>query len=55
MLLVAAHGWDVAGAAWAGMRTACSRPGQQTFPLAPAPDISVPTLKELSDQLAKLE
>lgn len=55
-LLVAAHGWDVAGAAWAGMRTAfVARPGQQTFPLAPAPDLSIPTLKELSDQLAKLK
>ena len=29
-LLVAAHGWDVAGASWAGMRTAfVARPGQQ--------------------------
>src|SRR5262245_32379763 len=53
-LMVAAHGWDVAGAAWAGMRTAfIARPGQQTFPLAPAPDISVPSFKELADELAK--
>lgn len=28
-LLVAAHGWDVAGAAWAGMKAAfVARPGQ---------------------------
>ena len=54
-LLVAAHGWDVAGAKWAGMRTAfVSRPGQHTFPLAPAPDISIQTLTELEDRLAKL-
>jgi 2-haloacid dehalogenase len=54
-LLVAAHGWDVAGAKWAGMQTAfVARPGQQTFPLAPAPDISILTLKELADQLATL-
>lgn len=55
-LLVAAHGWDVAGAKWAGMRTAfVARPGQQMFPLAPAPDISIQTLKELGDQLAQLQ
>jgi 2-haloacid dehalogenase len=54
-LLVAAHGWDVAGAKWAGMRTAfVSRPGQQMFPLAPAPDISIRTLRELGDRLATL-
>jgi 2-haloacid dehalogenase len=55
-LLVAAHGWDVAGAKWAGMRAAfIARPGQQLFPLAPAPDISVRTLKELGDQLVTLQ
>jgi 2-haloacid dehalogenase len=55
-LLVAAHGWDVAGAAWAGMRTAfVARPGQQTFPLAPPPDISIRTLAELPDQMARLK
>ena len=47
-LLVAAHGWDVAGAAWAGMKTAfVARPGQQVFPLGPAPDISISSLAEL--------
>lgn len=55
-LLVAAHGWDVAGAAWAGMRAAfVARPGQQPFPLGPTPDLTVPTLKELPDELAKLK
>ncbi len=55
-LLVAAHGWDVAGAAWAGMRAAfVARPGQQPFPLGPTPDLTVPTLKELPDALAKLK
>ena len=53
-LLVAAHGWDVAGAAWAGMRAAfVARPGQRPFPLGPTPDLSVPTLKELADELTK--
>jgi 2-haloacid dehalogenase len=53
-LLVAAHGWDVAGASWAGMRAAfVERPGQQPFPLGPTPDLSAPTLKELADELTK--
>ena len=53
-LLVAAHGWDVAGAKWAGMRTAfVTRPGQQVFPLGPAIDITVPTLAELPDELER--
>lgn len=51
-LMVAAHGWDVAGAAWAGMQTAfVSRPGQQQFPLGPAPGIVVPSLADLPDAL----
>ncbi|MFO8155458.1 MAG: haloacid dehalogenase type II [Thiohalospira sp.] len=51
-LLVAAHGWDVAGAAWAGMRTAfVGRPGQQTYRLGPTPDRAVATLTELADEL----
>ena len=54
-LLVAAHGWDVAGAAWAGMKTAfVARPGQQKFPLGPAIDITVPSLAELPGELERL-
>jgi 2-haloacid dehalogenase len=35
-MLIAAHGWDVAGALWAGWRAAfISRPGQQIFPFGP--------------------
>ncbi len=53
-LLVAAHGWDVAGASWAGMRAAfVARPGQQPFPLGPTPDVTVPSLKELADALTQ--
>ena len=53
-LLVAAHGWDVVGASWAGMRAVfVERPGQQPFPLGPTPDLSVSTLKELADELTK--
>jgi 2-haloacid dehalogenase len=51
-LLVAAHGWDVAGAAWAGMRTAfVTRPGQQVFPLGPEPHIMISSLDELPNKL----
>ena len=54
-LLVAAHGWDVAGAAWAGMRTAfVARPGQQQFPLGPVIDITVSSLAELPGELERL-
>jgi 2-haloacid dehalogenase len=53
-LFVAAHGWDVAGAAWAGMRTAfIARPGQQVFPLGPAIDIEVPSFEGLPEALTK--
>ena len=52
-LLVAAHGWDVAGAAWAGMKTAfVARPGQQTYPLGPEPDYRVSSLTDLAGELA---
>ena len=51
-MLVAAHGWDVAGAKWAGMQTAfIAREGQQKFPLAPAPDLDVADLSALADAL----
>jgi 2-haloacid dehalogenase len=50
ILFVAAHGWDVAGAANAGFRTAfVARPGQALEPLAPAPDLVVPDLGALAD------
>jgi 2-haloacid dehalogenase len=51
-MLIAAHGWDVAGALWAGWRAAfVSRPGQQTFPLAPKPEINESNLKKIVDIL----
>lgn len=55
-MLVAAHGWDVAGAKWAGMKTAfVSRPGQQLYPHAEKPDIIAPNLIGIADELAKLK
>jgi 2-haloacid dehalogenase len=51
-MLVAAHGWDVAGAQWAGMQTAfLSRPGQQLYPLAGKPEIVAPDLAQVADKL----
>ena len=53
-LLVAAHAWDVAGAAWAGMRTAfIERAAIQTFSLALPPDIIASDLVDLYNQLTK--
>lgn len=52
-LLVAAHGWDVAGALAAGLDAAfVDRPGQTLYPLAPPPTYQAPTLTALAEQLA---
>ncbi len=54
-MLVAAHGWDVAGALWAGWRAAfISRPGAQLFPLAETPEINKPDLLQISKDLIQL-
>lgn len=51
-MLIAAHGWDVAGALWAGWRAAfVSRPGQQLFPLAPKTEIAAADLKKIASIL----
>ncbi|NNJ28161.1 Haloacetate dehalogenase H-2 [Planctomycetes bacterium LzC2] len=54
-LLIAAHGWDVAGAAWAGMRTCfLARPGKQLYPLAPPPTLLKADLLEAAQKLIAL-
>ncbi|AXG74063.1 haloacid dehalogenase type II [Flavobacterium arcticum] len=51
-MLIAAHGWDVAGALWAGWRAAfISRPGQQLFPLAPKTEIAENDLEKIAQIL----
>lgn len=51
-MLVAAHGWDVAGAKWAGLRAAfIAREGQQMFPLAEVPDIDADDLLGFAEKL----
>jgi 2-haloacid dehalogenase len=50
--LVAAHGWDVAGALAAGCRAAfVARPGMVLSPLAEAPDIVGADLDEVADSI----
>lgn len=54
-LLVAAHGWDIAGAIWAGWRGAfISRPGAQLYPLAPKPEINEKDLALTAKKLIAL-
>ena len=54
-MLVAAHGWDVGGAKWAGWKTAfVSRPGQQLFPLAIKPDIIEDDLLKVANQIVAM-
>ncbi len=51
-MLIATHGWDVAGAKWAGWQTAfLARPGQQLFPLAISPDMNESNLLKISKKL----
>lgn len=55
-LLVAAHGWDIAGAIWAGWRGAfISRPGAQLYPLAPAPEMNEMDLAITAKKLIALK
>jgi 2-haloacid dehalogenase len=53
-MLIAAHGWDVAGAADAGLQTAfIAREGHVLYPLAPEPTIRGDTLIEIARQLTE--
>lgn len=54
-LLIAAHGWDVAGASWAGWNNAfIARNGQELFPLAPLPTFNKPDLLSIAKELVSL-
>jgi len=51
-MLVAAHGWDVAGALHAGLQAGfLERPGQTLYPLSPPPTCQASTLTALAAQL----
>ena len=55
-MMIAAHGWDIAGAIWAGWRGAfIARPGQQLYPLAPLPEINEPDLLKVAEKLVNLK
>lgn len=50
--LIAAHGWDVAGALHAGLAAGfIARPGQELYPLAPPPTYQGKTLVEVAKQV----
>lgn len=52
VLFVSSHGWDVAGAANAGMQTAyLQKPDELFYPLAPQPTMTVAGLEELAQKL----
>ncbi|PTX44851.1 2-haloacid dehalogenase [Christiangramia gaetbulicola] len=52
-MMVAAHGWDIAGAARAGMQTAfIQREGKFVFPLAPEPTIISKDIRSLASELS---
>ena len=54
-MLVASHGWDIAGAEAAGLQTVfVARPGKVLYPLAEKPDHIVKDIKELAGLLAAL-
>jgi 2-haloacid dehalogenase len=55
-MMIAAHGWDVAGARWAGWKTAfIARPGQQLYPLAETPELVAPTLTEIAKVIVSIK
>jgi 2-haloacid dehalogenase len=52
--LVAAHGWDIAGALAAGCRAAfVARPGAILYPHGPQPDVVAPDLAGVADALLR--
>jgi 2-haloacid dehalogenase len=52
--LVAAHGWDIAGALAAGCRAAfVARPGAILYPHGPQPDVIAPDLAGVADALER--
>ena len=53
-MMVAAHGWDIAGAQRAGLKTAfIKRPGKFIFPLAEKPTLSADSLLALAKELIR--
>lgn len=56
IIMISAHGWDMAGAANAGMQTAyLKRTEKMHYPLAPAPNFIGKTLLELAENLSVIK
>jgi 2-haloacid dehalogenase len=56
VIMVSAHGWDLAGASNAGMITAyLKRSEKMHYPLAPSPHYTGKTLVELAEQFSRLK
>jgi 2-haloacid dehalogenase len=54
--MVAAHAWDIVGAMQAGWAAAfVARPGKVLYPLAPAPDIVAPDLREIAERIIAID
>ncbi|MGI8650788.1 MAG: haloacid dehalogenase type II [Rubrobacter sp.] len=54
--LVAAHGWDIAGALRVGCAAAfVARPGKALFPTAPSPDVVGADLREVANRIIAAE
>lgn len=54
MVFIAAHGWDITGASYAGLKTCfIKRQGQALYPLAPTPSITGNTLVEVAAELIR--
>jgi 2-haloacid dehalogenase len=54
-MLIAAHGWDVAGARLAGMRSMfIERPGKMLYPLGPAVEFSASDMEAAADHLVAM-
>jgi 2-haloacid dehalogenase len=54
-MMIAAHGWDVAGARLAGMRAAfIERPGKAIYPLGPDVEMSEPDMKKIAERLVAM-
>lgn len=52
VMMVTSHGWDIAGAASAGMQTAYLKKSTQVlYPLTPQPDVRCRDLEDLAKQL----
>lgn len=56
ILLVSAHGWDIAGAANSGMQTAYLRQrNEMLYPLAPQPEYIESSIADLVEKLRGIE